>query len=1044
MGSCAEGGLRMKLVLAILSDIHFTNDYNNPIPQRVDPICAAIASAEVLPDAIVLLFSGDIANKGQQSEYIVAAQFIRDLKEKLTARFPVASLFTISVPGNHDLELPEGSDEYRKQVVDGSLDSLLQPDKNQFYLKKLLEPQDNYHNFSNAFDFYPNDLNTRICGSFRIDIDGHTVRFNLLNSALLSQKSESQGSLLLPLPLVERELDPALPELTISVMHHPTFWIESNNLTQLRDLFARTTDYLITGHQHVSSVFDVKTELGDNIRYYESPALFDPLRSRSSGFRVLVLDLKQRRERQSLFTWESSLYTTRRTSEFEWKDISAARQIRQSLTMNATAMTFLTNPGFAAPSGDGRMVTLQELFVYPDLKVSESILSSKQAQMKKGPLLIGFLTEGGIKEVRGTPLSGKTTLSRALALDIRTRGIATTLWLDGKALASNTLDEFESSITRAFRQFYSADQLDAYFQLPPDQRCIIIDDWHLANIRTPIRIKIYEWLASFTKSSVLMVDETYQIQELLATPQGASILGIPTAATAVSAEIVRLSRVGLANLIHKYLRITTKSTDLLEETNELLKLETLVSELLGKDWLPVFPFFALGILQAVETKRTTAIAGGSHGPLYEAIIYSALLKQNRDDEQVARKIVFLQEIAYRMWSTKMTTLSPQEIQAVVDAFYESSYLRLPSDRFLEELSRVRILAQYSGNFTFSYPQYFYYFVALYISAHIDDPDKPFLGANVDAMIDNISSVENSAIVMLLIYLDRDKNYMIDRLVRNAKAIYGSVIPAKMEDDAANFSSLRSVQLKFDLEKPPDVVENRHQVRLLEDAKEESRLLEPKSEMELNKFAAYAYSEDLPEDRKLHLVSQSIKALGQVIRNLSADLTGPRKVEVIKETYLLALRAIARVMDVMKDARANIEQYKPPANVDMSELEFRRMLDDLFTLLAQIFAVIMCQSVSDNVGIADMDKAYTETADQLGMSIAIRLIDLTVQLNHFAGVPEALIRDLHDELRANAFSSQVLDMIVIAYLMLHKVDPETFKRIRKALVLRPHDHVSCVA
>jgi hypothetical protein len=93
---------------------------------------------------------------------------------------------------------------------------------------------------------------------------------------------------------------------------------------------------------------------------------------------------------------------------------------------------------------------------------------------------------------------------------------------------------------------------------------------------------------------------------------------------------------------------------------------------------------------------------------------------------------------------------------------------------------------------------------------------------------------------------------------------------------------------------------------------------------------------------------------------------------------------------------------------------------------------MCNSVSDNVGVADMDRAYIETADRLGKSTAIRFIDLTVRLNHFAGVPEAVIRDLHEDLRGNAFSSQILDLIVVTHLMLRKVDAEAFHRIRRAL------------
>jgi hypothetical protein len=85
-----------------------------------------------------------------------------------------------------------------------------------------------------------------ICSSLSIDVKDRAVRFNLINSALLSQKHESQGSLLLPLPLLREVLDRWSAELTITVMHHPTFWIESNTMTELRDLLAQTTDYLLS------------------------------------------------------------------------------------------------------------------------------------------------------------------------------------------------------------------------------------------------------------------------------------------------------------------------------------------------------------------------------------------------------------------------------------------------------------------------------------------------------------------------------------------------------------------------------------------------------------------------------------------------------------------------------------------------------------------------------------------------------------------------------------------------------------------------------
>lgn len=1020
----------MKLVLAILSDIHFADDGTNPIPGRSDSIFAAIASAEVMPDGFVLLFTGDLANKGQKGEYELADQLARNLKELINARFPSVEIFRISVPGNHDLYLPEGSDAFRKKVIDGCGESMLQPDKNSFYLEKLLDPQDNYWEFTKRFDYHPAEVTSKICGTFTVNLKGERVRFNLLNSALLSQKRETQGSLTLPLSLAYEVLDKSSPDLTITVMHHPIFWIESNTLTDLRNLFARTTEYVITGHQHFSSVFDVKTELGDSIRYYESPALYDPLRPRSSGFRVLVFDLTKRLEKQMLFTWDVSLYRARRTSEFGWKDIAYSRQLRHSMMMNPEAIQFLKDPGFASPRSKTRPITLQEIFVYPDLKIQKD-LAAKQAEIKKGHELVRFLSHGGIKELHGAPLSGKTTLSKALALDIRNHGNATTVWIDGKSLDCRGPDDFEKYLYKAFRQMYSPDQLEPYLQLPPDQRCVIIDDWHLAQISTSARTQIYEWLSAFANASVLMTDETYQFKELLAKGQATKALSDPSVNAIVHCQIIRLSKVTQASLIHKYMTVGRETEDLIEESDELLKTEKLVSELLGKDWLPVFPFFVLGVLQVIETKRTAAIAGGSHGPLYQAIIYSALLRGNPDDPQIPNKIVFLQEVAYRMWSDRTPVISRSDIESVVEQFYESSYLRLPTAQFLQSLTEARLLTRSDGNYTFAYPQYYYYFVALSLSERMDDPGAVALRSQVDSMIDEISSVENAAIVMLLIYLDKDKNHIIDRILKNTKEIYKSVVPARMEVDAADFADLRTVQLNLELNNQPDVVEMRQQARLLRDEQEERRLLNPKAELEANRFAAYSYSEDLPEGSKLHLVSQSIKILGQVIRNFP-HRTGPQKVEVLRETYLLGLRAVARVMEVFKGARTNLDKFKPPENVEMSYLEFKRSLDELFTVLMQAYVVVICQSISDNAGVANMDKAYIETAEQLGRTIAIRFIDLTVQLNHFEGIPEVVIRDLHDDLRGNAFSSQILDMIVVSHLMLHKVDPDTFDRVRRAL------------
>jgi len=54
----------------------------------------------------------------------------------------------------------------------------------------------------------------------------------------------------------------------------------------------------------------------------------------------------------------------------------------------------------------------------------------------------------------------------------------------------------------------------------------------------------------------------------------------------------------------------------------------------------------------LENKKTDAISGGSLGTLYELLILEALARESPEDREIPKKIVFLQEIAFYMWSTE--------------------------------------------------------------------------------------------------------------------------------------------------------------------------------------------------------------------------------------------------------------------------------------------------------------------------------------------------------------------------------------------------------
>ena len=698
-----------------------------------------------------------------------------------------------------------------------------EPRNNLFYLHRLLEPQDNYWNFARRLDLDNKPSHFKLCSTLALQHGTARINFHFLNTAILSQKNEIQGSLHLPLPVLREVLSAeASPHLTITVMHHPVHWIESQTLTELRDLLGETSDYVITGHEHFSSGYEVKSDLGHNLRYYESPALFDPKKPVSSAFRVLVFDIDATREKHFLFEWDGSIYrsNSRHQSEFEWHDLSLNRIARKSLGMNAATLQVLNDPGFAAPSREDRDIKLNELFEYPDLTLRKD-LTSRNVQLKRGTHVFSFLTEGGVKEVHGKSFCGKTTLAKALVLDLRLQG-NTPLLIDGKTLSCTTVEDFEKVVRSCFKNQYSLDLVDEYYQLKPEQRCIVIDDWHLALMSTRVRKEVYDWLGHFTSASILIVDQSYQIRELIDSGHSAMELAEQISQGTAHIEIGSLSHVSRAGLIHRYLKVRRRNVlEYPEESKEAFRLEKVVSQLLGEETrLPAYPFFILCILQALDSNKTDAISGGSLGPLYEVLIFSALAKDKPDDPQLSKKLVFLQEIAFHMWSTEMDVISPSEICELMSKFTDSNYLSLPTEQFLEELVRAKIISMRDGNYQFCYAQYFQYFVARYIREHIDEEKADTLRSKVDLMVDKISSAENATIVMFLIYFEKDKNRIIDRLLHNASQIFEHVPPARLEGDAMELSSYGSTRFDLPLDENPDIARNRQAVREYRDQHED--------------------------------------------------------------------------------------------------------------------------------------------------------------------------------------------------------------------------------
>jgi Calcineurin-like phosphoesterase len=744
----------MKVIVAILSDIHLTDSPTHIFAKRIEKVVSAIGSAEVDPDAILILLGGDIADKGLEPEYAAMSLLLKRLKDLLAERFKGVKQFLISVPGNHDLSHPKDSEDYRKKLVEGSASAISDPQSNSFYIEKLLEPQKHYQAFADSLDASANLEWSRLAQATDITVGKHVLRVNLINTALLSQRKEQQGTLTLPMSLFRSLLEekPA-PSLAVTLMHHPLIWIESNTVMELRELLGRTSDYVLTGHQHFSSGYQQSFDLGPNIKYYESPAFYDPKFPNSSAFRVLVFDLDSGREKQLVFRWKESQYIPdpKLETTSAWSNTVENRKLRPALAMNPVWLKWINDAGFAYVHREGSRTGLSDIFVYPNLRHKQSGTSAKTFDVK-GRDAFAFLTKPDLTILQGGAFSGKTALSKKLALDVRAFGDKVPIWINGQTLAAKSVEEFEEALHRAFVLQYAADSLHTYLQLLPSHRVVIIDDWHLAKIPTSLRDSLHSWLRKFSETAILLVDLVYEVKELLSLSSGDDLIGSEADIEVRRVFIGALSNTARASLIQKWL-VSRGGADPIDvaESSDSKRVEDLVRSLLGKDSLPTYPFYVLCVLQALESNKTAALAGGSFGPLFEVLIISSLEKADSQDLDISLRLVFLQEIAFRMWVRKVDSISREEIDDVAADYLKRSLYELPVSDFLQDVVDAKMLVSSDNNFSFLYPHYFYYFVARYIRDHIEDEDSASLRDSIDVMIDKISSTENATIVMFLVY-----------------------------------------------------------------------------------------------------------------------------------------------------------------------------------------------------------------------------------------------------------------------------------------------------
>ena len=478
----------MKLMLIHLSDIHIYSQ-DDFITSRHSQIVDAVKNLDYSLDACVVIVTGDVAFSGSDEQYLVAMEFLDEIKQLLSAHLagPTGSrsvpVHLVVIPGNHDCDFTVGG-EVREILTNSVLGDYSKSEIPEV-VQVCTAVQDSFFGFLKDVETLPRvhsheDYDARLCYEYKLSIGEEHVKFLCYNTAWLSQLHEVQGHLFFPAKAVTGGHEAF--DLVVAAFHHPYNWIESNAARSFRDRVESTADLILTGHEHVASKKGQEGHFRRHNICVEGGVLQESPTSEISEFNVFIFDTAKRKQKFGHFRWFENVYklTCRSTVGDEgaglgWTDYRA-NDFRSAGTFQLShhMRDLLDDPGVALHHRDRGQLKLGDVFLYPDL-VEIRNRGDRLGQRVSGDSVRDLLDTKSRLLITGDTESGKTCLSKMIFLDLLGNGVVPVL-LDGTKKPPRG-DRVYGYLEEAFANQFDSQLLDPYRQLDKSSRAIIIDDY---------------------------------------------------------------------------------------------------------------------------------------------------------------------------------------------------------------------------------------------------------------------------------------------------------------------------------------------------------------------------------------------------------------------------------------------------------------------------------------------------------------------------------------------------------------------------------------
>lgn len=997
----------MRFALVHLSDAHLAGT-NNPLLARTQSMAAAICSTAPDINEYLVVLSGDIGNTGSAEDYATALGFLDELKRSIHAIKNDANTRFVTVPGNHDCILPEDGRAVRKLLIEGLRQGLNEDRLDDALLKSVLAPQTHYWEFDNRLAFAPASSNLeKLFRRQVITIDNEEVNLNLYNTALLSQREEVQGELSVPMAIIASQMV-ASPTcaLAISVFHHPYGWIEQNTALAFRDFIEGSSDLVLTGHDHHEAASAKSTVRGVHVLCCEGAVLQERRDPGNSGFSVILFDTAACSRRIISFRFRGGYYERR--DDTDWQVYSRTRGTFRRLAATKEFVARLSQCDIPLNHKSAGTVSLDTIFIDPDVTVRKLSKPENDRDIS-GAKLFEYLSNAAKCLIQGTALSGKTALAKTIAKRWLLEHQFYPLLVDGRDIKRADEAYLERFVTAAASESYGPENIEPFRQLAAQSKALLVDDWD-------------KTLLSPEEQTTFLARAGTRFGKLFLFVQGFSYISHLLSRLQKTDPILEFDYVGLRDmsfsargtLIDRWLALEF-SPGSPEFSRKVEEKERLVKTVIGKNTLPSLPFVVLAILEASQRDGEALQENGSFGYLYEVLITGILNSSHSNKSQLEKKYNFLPQLAFEMFSQGEATVTDANINALLDRYASEYRIRVDKRGMLDDLVTARVLLKEDGNYSFTYPHLFHYFLARYFRTRINGSEAPAFRKRLQEIANGINLNANRAFLMFFVYLTHDEG-LTDHLLDFANEILAESEESSLTVEIGFYND-RSTDGRLATQTLPQKVDleaSRKRRREQEDEQATSRVND--SEWRVTPEPR-RYSSELPISEKLDYANSCMEALGQILRNFTGSIPGDRKLQILTACYRLGLRSLRTMLQGLEDVTQYSRGEFAKSDVKSeAQKQFIKSFERFLLIVARLLGAASLQRLSLNLGSPEIaEGAYDEVLRTVGSTNATKLINLAIKLDHYETYPLNEVRRLHLEFAKNGYADDLLKSLVISHM-----------------------------